>query len=280
VGVISFSFGIVALWFLPSSPNDCVFLTSTERIVAVWRVSHNRTGVKNTTFLWYQALEAAADIKMYCFAALALGIGILNGAVGNFFSAIIAGFGFGSLKVLLYQLPIGAFQFAFTIAGGMLTAFVPNLLCITIIVAFLPGLAGMIGIATISLEHGLSLLACVWIQGIWGISNILSWTLVAVNVAGHTKRTTANAVWFMFYAAGNIIGPFLFIPSEAPRYFTAIKALAGIFGSCIFFVACLWVIMFTENRRRGEFVIPDEIGNEDGFTDRTDRENKAFRYKL
>lgn len=84
----------------------------------------------------------------------------------------------------------------------------------------------------------------------------------------------------MFYAAGNIIGPFLFIPSEAPRYFTAIKALAGIFGSCIFFVACLWVIMFTENRRRGEIVIPDEIGDEDGFTDKTDFENKAFRYKL
>jgi hypothetical protein len=34
----------------------------------------------------------------------------------------------------------------------------------------------------------------------------------------------------VFYAAGNIIGPFLFLPDEAPRYLTAIKTLAGMFG--------------------------------------------------
>jgi len=258
VGVISFSMGILALFALPSSPNTCVFLTPMERNVAVWRVSHDRTGVKNTQFLWYQALEAAKDIQMYCFAALAPGMGILNGAAGNFFSVIIAGFGYGSLKVLLYQLPIGAFQFTATVAGRILTSYVPNTLCVTIIAGFIVGIAGMIGIATISTKHPLALLACTWLQGVWGVSNILSWTLVAVNVAGHTKRTTANAVWFLFYAAGNIIGPLLFLPAEAPRYFTAIKALAGMFGSCIFFTVCLGGIMFADRvclgRKRSKFL--------------------------
>jgi hypothetical protein len=108
----------------------------------------------------------------------------------------------------------------------------------------------------------------------------LSWTLVAVNVAGHAKRTTTNAVWFVSYAAGNIIGPFLFLPDEAPRYLTPIKALAGMFGSCIFFTVCLGVTMFAENRRSKEFVVLEDIADEDGFTDRTDGENMAFRYKL
>jgi hypothetical protein len=97
------------------------------------------------------------------------------------------------------------------------------------------------------------------------VSNILGWTLVAVHVAGHTKRTTANAVWFVFYAAG-IIGPLLFLPDEAPRYLTAVKALAGMFGPCIFFTVCWGVIIFAENRRRKEFVVPEEIVNEDGFS--------------
>jgi hypothetical protein len=116
----------------------------------------------------------------------------------------------------------------------------------------------MIGIATISTQHLLAALACTWLQGVWGVSNILSWTLVAVNVAGHTKRTTANAVWFVFYAAENIIGPFLFLPDEAPRYLTAIKALAGMFGSRIFFTVCLGGIMFVENRRR-EWVVSEGV---------------------
>lgn len=272
--------GIVCLFILPNSPNDCIFLTPTERVVAVWRVSHNRTGVKNTRFLWYQTLEAAKDIKMYCFACLALGMGILNGGAGNFFSVIISGFGYGSLKVLLYQLPIGAFQFLATILAGLFTAYVPNTLCVTIIFGFIPAFAGMIGIGTISVDHKWALLICTWLQGTWGSSNILSWSLVAINVAGHTKRTTANAIFFVFYAAGNIIGPFLFLTWDAPRYLTAMRAFAGIFGSCIFFTFSVGVIMFLENRRRSTFDIPDEVGDEDGFTDRTDVENKAFRYKL
>jgi hypothetical protein len=64
------------------------------------------------------------------------------------------------------------------------------------------------------------------------------------------------------------------LPDEAPRYLTAIKALAGMFGSCILFTVCLG------NRGRKEFVVLEEIADEDGFTDRTDVENKAFRYKL
>jgi hypothetical protein len=72
----------------------------------------------------------------------------------------------------------------------------------TIIDGFVVGIAGMIGMATISTKHPQALLACAWLQGAWGLSNILSWILVAVNVAGHTKRTTANAVWFVFYVPG------------------------------------------------------------------------------
>jgi hypothetical protein len=38
--------------------------------------------------------------------------------------------------------------------------------------------------------------------------------------------------------------------------------------------------MFAENRRSKEFVVLEDIADEDGFTDRTDGENMAFRYKL
>lgn len=46
----------------------------------------------------------------------------------------------------------------------------------------------------------------------------ISLSMVASNVAGFTKKSVASAMMFMAYTAGNIIGPFLFFPSEAPGY--------------------------------------------------------------
>lgn len=42
--------------------------------------------------------------------------------------------------------------------------------------------------------------------------------MVASNVAGFTKKSVASAMMFMAYTTGNIIGPFLFFPREAPEY--------------------------------------------------------------
>jgi hypothetical protein len=53
----------------------------------------------------------------------------------------------------------------------------------------------------------------------------------------------------------------LFLSDETPRYLTAIKALARMFGSCIFFTVYLGVIVFAENRRK-DFVVAKEIADE------------------
>lgn len=99
---------------MPSSPNDCIFFSHEEKVVAVWRVAHNRMGVKSSEIKWYQVNEAATDIKVYLIAFLALAIGIINGSVTNFMSSLLKGFGFSSAKTLLYQLPNGAIQFVVT----------------------------------------------------------------------------------------------------------------------------------------------------------------------
>lgn len=280
IGCISFGLGIVAMVILPSSPSQCVFLKPNEKIVAVWRVSGNKIGVKNKRIQVHQIREASGDLKIYFVALLSLMLGVLNGSVTNFFSALLAGFGYDSRKILLYQLPGGAFALIPTLFGGLLNSYVPNILCLTSILALLPGLAGMIGIATISLDHQLALTACTWLQNIFVLALILNWTMVATNFAGNTKRSTANGVLFVFFAMGNIIGPFLFLPSEKPRYLTAIKTLAGMYGGCILMVSCLYITMATDNRRRDRSPVFDGEGNEEGFADKTDKENKAFRYKL
>ncbi len=60
------------------------------------------------------------------------GMGILNGGVTNFASALIKGFGFNALKTSLLQTPGGAFELVFVILLGYL-ATVKNMLGATII---------------------------------------------------------------------------------------------------------------------------------------------------
>ncbi|KAF2102460.1 MFS transporter [Rhizodiscina lignyota] len=280
IGAMSFVSGAGLFFILPSTPNDVRFFSHEEKVVSVWRIASNRTGVKHSKILWYQIWECLGDPKVYCIALQALCLGILNGSVTNFMSILLKGFGYDSLKSVQYQMPSGAIQFVCNISAGIFVSKVPNTLVLTIILGFIPGICGMIGIATIDLKHQLSLTACSWLQGIFGVSIILTWDLVGANIAGHTKRTTVNGVEFCFYAAGAIIGPFLFLPQEAPRYITAIKTLCGIYGAAIFFTAIIGVLMVMENRRRSGLELAEEVADEQGFTDRTDLENKGFTYKL
>jgi hypothetical protein len=107
-------------------------LTPYERVVAVWRISKNQTGVKHPKILPHQIKEALWDAKTYLLLLQAACLGILNGGVANFASALIKGFGFDALKTSLLQTPGGAFELIFVILFGYL-AMNKNMLGATII---------------------------------------------------------------------------------------------------------------------------------------------------
>lgn len=161
---------------------------------------------------------------------------------------------------------------------------IPNSTVTICALAYLPGLFGLVGIHVLPLSDKLNLAACLWMLPITGLAIILTWNIVASNTAGHTKRAFANGVEFTFYAAGNIVGPFMFTPSQAPRYPTALRAMLGIYVAGIVCTTLLGLYMWNENRRRGRAMTDDgsiEATSEVvGFCDRTDFENKGFRYHL
>jgi hypothetical protein len=55
----------------------------------------------------------------------------------------------------------------------------------------------LIGLLTVNIKHQYGLLACAWLQAVLGSPIILGWTLLGVNVAGHTKRSTVLALYFV-----------------------------------------------------------------------------------
>lgn len=106
-----------------------------ERIVAVWRISKNRTGVQHPKFLAYQVKEALIDPKTYLLLLMGAALGILNGSVTSFMSALIKGFGFSSVRSSLLQMPGGACEVVGTIILGYISTF-KNMTGVTIMRTF------------------------------------------------------------------------------------------------------------------------------------------------
>jgi hypothetical protein len=129
---MTFLWGFVVILYLPDGPHNAKMLTEYERMVAVWRVSKNQMGIKHHTLLPAQIKEAFIDPKTWLVLLMGACTGLLNGAVANFASAIIKGFGFDALKTTLLQTPGGAFElFGCMIFGWVATK--PNLLGATVI---------------------------------------------------------------------------------------------------------------------------------------------------
>ncbi|KAH7316876.1 major facilitator superfamily domain-containing protein [Stachybotrys elegans] len=269
IGVITLAVGIASFFLFPSSPIDFKLFSEEEKVVSVWRVVENQTGIKHDKALPYQIQEAFLEPRVWFLAGQQLSIGIINSSIANFMSAMLRGFGYTSVETVLWQLPNGAFQLVCTVAAGYSVSKFPNISIFTILLVHVPSLAGIIGIATIDLGHRPALTACCWLLGVVRATIILNWSVIASNVAGHTKRMTVNGLNFVCYATGNIIGPFMFTPAEAPRYMTATRALIGVYVSSMFFTAaigvCLWLWNRNRDREEAAGSEPSDDAQEDGF---------------
>lgn len=282
IGLINFFWSWVFLWVMPDSPSSAKFLTHKQRIVAIDRIASNMIGVKTKQFQSKQALEAVLDIKVHCLALIALGCGVVNGGVSNFASSLIKGYGFSGINTTLLQLPTGAFEFFLVPLCGLAAGYFKDSRCVILAIICLPPLGGLLGIRLTSLSHRWSLVGCTWLQYLIGAPVILSWNLLTTNIAGHTKRSTANGLWFLFYAAGNIAGANIFFAREAPRYFSALTGLITCYCGMVAVSLFLRQWMWWENRKRDRLFGEgeDEQAVEDGFRDQTDGQAKHFRYAL
>lgn len=121
---------------------------------------------------------------------------------------------------------------------------------------------------------GLYLAYFYWAAYICGLA------MFQANTAGHSKKTTVNAMDYVAYAVGNIIGPQTFISDQAPKYTGAVIAMLLCYAVSIvlalaYGMACKW-----ENKQRDKSRSVESDFNEHAadFLDLTDKQNSSFRY--
>ncbi|KAF2117614.1 major facilitator superfamily domain-containing protein [Lophiotrema nucula] len=281
-GALTIVWSVAVFFFLPDTPMSAPFLKPEDRFKAILRVQENMTGIKNNTWKRSQSIEALLDIKLWLLFIIQLAQQIANGGVQGFGSIVIKGFGFSTLNTLLVQMIGQVFQLVFVLICTAGSTFLSNTR--TFFMAWNLGCA-IVGAAMIRQINNENIWArfmgyCLNIAYSANFPMILA--MVSGNVGGFTKKSTANAMIFIAYCAGNIIGPHLFFDDEAPSYPSGFLSMMVCYGFA--FVACfaLRFYLVWENRRRDRTSSREVLSEEEevnvNLADMTDKEMVRFRY--
>ncbi|KAH8172804.1 major facilitator superfamily protein [Sarocladium implicatum] len=279
IGAFTLVWGVLLLWRLPDSPTKDNFLSGKDRYIALDRVKDNMTGIENKKLKWYQVREAFTDYKTYALFFFFLCINVPTGGLVTFAAQIVSGLGYSPLNTVLLGMPTGLFQ---SLAGFMVAVpqrWLTNKRCLSCALCCLIPLACSILLRLLNEENKIGrLVAYYFFYFFWG-PYATGVSLPMANVSGHTKKLTINATVFFAYCIANIVGPQVFISSEAPHYTTGYNSILGfeigaILCMAVYGLGCRW-----ENKQRdakegalGELSTNLQLG------DLTDYEKPGFRY--
>ncbi|RDL41623.1 MFS general substrate transporter [Venustampulla echinocandica] len=284
-GGVSSVYGLFMFFFVADSPVTAKWLTEEEKVIAVERLRGNQQGIGTKVFKWYQVREAFTDIRTYLIFLFTVTSNIPNGGITVFFTQLIQGLGFDAETTFLLSMPGGGVQ----LIANLGIPFVASKLGHRYLGAVFALVVGLFGI---SLMTGLAmhdplnatagqLFGYYIVIGNSATALILILGTISSNTAGHTKKTTVNAISLIGYCIGFLIGPQTF--QDGPYYYNAkynIIVQWFLAGLCCL---ALHFVNKKANKKRDELFMadgspPQPAGQE--FLDLTDKENRYFRYAL
>lgn len=151
--------------------------------------------------------------------------------------------------------------------------------CYFILLFLLPNIAGAFGLRFLPESNQAGRLVSYYLTGPYNAAFCLILSMTTANTAGHTKKVLTNAVIFLGYCTGNIVGPFFYLSSQAPRYELGIWSMIVSHLIEVVLILVLRTALAWENRKRDRIQSAMEGGLEGrdldatAFSDMTDREN-------
>ncbi|KAF9886281.1 hypothetical protein FE257_011894 [Aspergillus nanangensis] len=273
---------LVIFFVLPDSPSSAFFLKKHERIIAVKRVASNETGIKNKTFNKHQALVGFTDPKTILLFISVFASAIPNGVVNSFSTIIIKDMGFSTTKTTELKSVGDAVQIVALLIGGTITLNVSNSRLLTATAANIICTVAAACMAYLPREKTWGRLVSFWLVNSQSVGFTVSLVTISSNMAGYTHRTMANAMVFTAYCWGNYAGPFVVKQSESPTFRGAtIGLLVGYSIKTACHLALLGYMFLTNKHRDSKYGPPDKPSSDEaGMQDKTEFENKDFRYVL
>ncbi|KAL5448383.1 hypothetical protein PMIN06_007171 [Paraphaeosphaeria minitans] len=282
LGGVTCFWAVIIWFFMADAPSNARFLTHRERLLAVKRVAGNQVGIKNTHFDKKQVYAGFLDPKTILLFVSVFAAAIPNGVVNSFSTVIIRDMGFTTTRTTELKSVGDAIQIVSLFIGGIIILNVPNSRLLTSTAANIICTVAAACMAYLPRHNTWGRLVSFWLVNAQSVGFTVSLTTISSNMAGYTHRSLASALVFTAYCWGNLVGPFVVEPKQAPQYESAtIGLLVGYSiktGCHLGLLLYMWLI----NKRRDQRYGPQdrEKSEEEGMRDKTEFENKDFRYVL
>lgn len=142
---------------------------------------------------------------------------IASGGIGTFGNLIVKDFGYDRFQTILFNIPFGVIQvIAILSTGWLATKFQRKGLTIAC-VSVLPAVGSILMLTVPRHQKGVLLFGYYLVSCLAAVTPLV-YTWQAQNTAGDTKKKTTSAMVFIGMCTGNIIGPLLYSPNDAPLY--------------------------------------------------------------
>ncbi|RMZ21634.1 hypothetical protein D0859_14358 [Hortaea werneckii] len=278
-GCLSVLYGVFVLYWLPDSPMRAKCFSEEDKRKMIERVRSNETGLQNKTFRPEQVKEALLDIQTWCYCFIQICTTLPTSGLGAFANIIISGFGFTVLQTQLLAMVLGAFIIVILLSSTWLVKKTQQNLWV-MLGFVVPSFVGTIVLMTVhndgqtSTEAGL-LISYYIVLSFWA-AQTLGMSLLSRNIAGQTKKSICVTLNFVSWAAGNAIGPQVFLKWDAPRYFIAFATHIGCYALLVLIILLLRWHLKRQNRLRDRLAAEGiaeaaDASHQHAFEDLTDQ---------
>ncbi|THW92068.1 MFS transporter [Aureobasidium pullulans] len=284
-GCASVLWGFFVLYWLPDSPMRAKCFSEEDKLLMVERVRANQTGIQNKKFRPEQVKEALLDPQLYCYMLIQICTTLPTSGLGAFANIIVKGFKFTTLQTQLLAMVLGAYIVIVLLSSTWIVKKTgQNLLVMGAFV--IPSFAGTIVLMTVrntnTATQGGLLFSYYIVLSFWA-AQTLAMSMLSRNIGGQTKKSVVVAANFAAWAAGNAIGPQVFLAYDAPRYFIAFATHMGCYVLLVIVIVFLryWLKRCNDKKDALAAAGVGEAADDaytHAFDDLTDRENPNFRY--
>lgn len=212
---------------------------------------------------------------------------IPNGGLSNFSSILLTTFGYTSQQALVLNTPNGAIGACFVLLVGYLSDKWRDR-SLVMLICIMPTILGaglMIGLDPNGIpKNKAGLLAASFLTGTFGAAFMLLLAWNASNIAGHSKKVTANALTLVSFCVGNILGTQTFQAKQAPGYISGKISIVATLAALCFVVVVMRLYNDYLNKQNEKKLAEMseseqmELSEKMAFADQTDRKNVFFRY--
>lgn len=207
LGVVTTFLGALFALYMPNSPAEAWFYTEEEKKWQAERIRENKQGYGNSNIKWYQVKEAFLDSHTWLYSCTVFVSSIPNGAITTMLNLLLSGFHLDEKQLLLMALPCGGSE----IVGMVLTAIASSYIFPNHRMVWSTVSSGItllcLGLVAWGPNAGCKLAGIYIWYWVSPVSYVALISCIESNSAGHTKKMTTNAIFYIFYCAGNITGP-------------------------------------------------------------------------